>query len=101
MYGKKQRIYQLMKLVVTSIVIGTGEYHLLCCHHVRIFKAAYHLSKLSNVNLEKILDNFMVLNQPWKTDWCINEETLDMKWITCNTPPEEVVFLGVFLEVIF
>ena len=65
------------------------------------FKAAYHLSKLSIVNLEKILDNFMVLNQPWKTDWCINEETLDMKWITCNTPPEEVVFLGVFLEVIF
>ena len=37
MYGKKQRIYQLMKLVVTSIVIGTGEYHLLCCHHVRMF----------------------------------------------------------------
>ena len=39
MYGKKQRmhIYQLMKLGITSIVIGTGEYHLLCCHHVRMF----------------------------------------------------------------
>ena len=41
MYGKKQwmQIYQLMKLGVTSTVIGVGE---------------YHSSKLSNINLEKV-----------------------------------------------
>ena len=35
-YGKKQRmqIYQLMKLGITSTVIGTEEYHLQCYHHL-------------------------------------------------------------------
>ena len=33
MYGKKQRIYQLMKLGV----IGTEENHLRCYHHLRMF----------------------------------------------------------------
>ena len=34
----------------------------------------------------------MVLSQPWEIGWCINEETLDVKWITCNPPPEHVFF---------
>ena len=39
MYGKKQRIqiYQLMKLGITSTVIGMEEYHLRCYHHLRMF----------------------------------------------------------------
>ena len=36
----------------------------------------------------------MVLSQPWEIGWCINEETLDVKWITCNPPPEHVFFFG-------
>ena len=35
----------------------------------------------------------MVLSQPWEIGWFINEETLEVKWITCNPPPEHVVFV--------
>ena len=44
----------------------------------------------------------MMLNQPWESGWCINEEKLDVKWMACNPAPEEVVvffcfFLSYFL----
>ena len=42
----------------------------------------------------------MVLNQPWEYDWCINEEQLDIKWMTCNPAPEDVGFFGFFASYI-
>ena len=85
MYVKKQRvqIYQLMKLI-TSTVIGTGEYHLLCSNVLK-----QHIIRVNYQTLiwRKCLDNFMVLNQPWETGWFIKEEKLDVKWMICNPPP--------------
>ena len=28
----------------------------------------------------KCLDNFMMLNQPWESGWCVNEEILDVNF---------------------
>ena len=53
-----------------------------------------HIIRINSQTLiwRKCLDNFMVLSQPWEIGWFINEETLEVKWITCNPPPEHVVF---------
>ena len=49
----------------------------------------------------KCLDNFMALNQPWEYSWCINEEKLDVKWMTCNPAPDEVVLFLFFRKFFF
>ena len=46
----------------------------------KYFTTANHLSLTIKRQLgESFLDNFMVLNQPWETGWCIKKEMLDAK----------------------
>ena len=99
MYGKK--------VTDTNLSINEVTYNIYCHGNGRISFAM--LPPCSNVLKQhiirvnyqtsiwrKCLDNFMALNQLWESGWCINEEKFDVKWITWNLAPDEVVLFLFF-----
>ena len=95
MFGKKT--------TDTNLSVNEFRYNIYCYRNGRILFAM--LPTCSNVLKQyviqvnylmlicrKCLDNFMVLDQPWESGCCINEEKVDVKWMTRNPAPQEVVF---------